>query len=489
MKKTAIVGYLCISLSLTACQTVEGLKEDINALDLPFKLIKSPPETSTTDKTPLPENEITSSATTSPLDETLITDTTEIKRYALTIHVIPKDSTIKIMNIKPKYHAGILLKTGKYTVQVQHKDYHDYKASFDINKTTQVQVVLTKKALIGSEADNKVDSEANNKPVTTPVVKNKEALNNSIKPPSIKKTNHSIPILLRAHQAPVTSLTFSHNGQYMASGSVDKTVIVWQIATQTIKYKLTHLAKVNALAFSPDDMILATTGDDKTVRLWSMHSGEVEHILRQDSAGISLSFHPNKDLLLSADKYSLWLWNIRTQQLIRHIELSGQKINDVKFNPQPKNTYDFAYASHQQIVLANLDSDKTHVIKEKGMVHAIDFEPTGKYLAWGTVHQRLNQQYFPRFYDWKSQKINKDISLNNEWADASDTNAVAFSHDGKYFAMSAYGEVIIYDVATGKIKQRYSGHPKTVSAIAFGANNDLVTAAKGDNTVRLWKMK
>ncbi len=43
--------------------------------------------------------------------------------YRLTVNATPRDSTIKIMNIGPKYRPGIMLKPGQYEIQVSRPNY------------------------------------------------------------------------------------------------------------------------------------------------------------------------------------------------------------------------------------------------------------------------------------------------------------------------------------------------------------------------------
>ena len=45
------------------------------------------------------------------------------KNYSLTVNPVPSNSTIKIMNIKPKYTKGISLEPGQYVIKVEHPDY------------------------------------------------------------------------------------------------------------------------------------------------------------------------------------------------------------------------------------------------------------------------------------------------------------------------------------------------------------------------------
>ncbi len=62
------------------------------------------------------------------------------KKYALTINATPSDSTIKIMNIGPKYYPGMLLAPGRYDVMVERKGYVTWR-----QKITFKETALTKK--------------------------------------------------------------------------------------------------------------------------------------------------------------------------------------------------------------------------------------------------------------------------------------------------------------------------------------------------------
>ncbi len=76
---------------------------------------------------------------------------------------------------------------------------------------------------------------------------------------------------LRAHAAPVLSVAFSNNGKWLASGSGDKTIILWDLATRSSDPPLTgHSDAVLSVAFSPDGKILASSSADKTIILWDI---------------------------------------------------------------------------------------------------------------------------------------------------------------------------------------------------------------------------
>ncbi|XP_059116489.1 WD repeat, SAM and U-box domain-containing protein 1 isoform X1 [Peromyscus eremicus] len=74
---------------------------------------------------------------------------------------------------------------------------------------------------------------------------------------------------LRGHCAPVLTCAFSYDGQMLVSGSVDKSVIIYDIGTQSVLYTLTqHTRYVTTCAFAPNTLLLATGSMDKTLNVW-----------------------------------------------------------------------------------------------------------------------------------------------------------------------------------------------------------------------------
>ncbi|TDC42474.1 WD40 repeat domain-containing protein, partial [Actinomadura sp. KC345] len=76
---------------------------------------------------------------------------------------------------------------------------------------------------------------------------------------------------LVGHTAPVRSVGFSPDGGTLATGGLDDTVRLWDVATRRpIGTPLTgHSGSADSVAFSPDGGTLATAGDG-IVRLWNV---------------------------------------------------------------------------------------------------------------------------------------------------------------------------------------------------------------------------
>lgn len=79
---------------------------------------------------------------------------------------------------------------------------------------------------------------------------------------------------LTGQSAPVLSCAYSPDGQMLVSGSVDKTVTVYQADEGVLLYTLhQHDRYVTACAFSPTAPLIATGSMDKSVNIWRMEEG------------------------------------------------------------------------------------------------------------------------------------------------------------------------------------------------------------------------
>ena len=137
------------------------------------------------------------------------------------------------------------------------------------------------------------------------------------------------------HQGSVSHAIVSPGGRYGISCGEDKTIRVWDIATQEEKRVLKgHEGSVYGLAISTDGKLLASGDNAKSIRLWNLETGEqVGELLGHTDAVTDLAFMPDRTHLLSAGfDDTLRLWHVAERKLVRTIDI-GTKVE--KMLPLP----------------------------------------------------------------------------------------------------------------------------------------------------------
>ena len=77
---------------------------------------------------------------------------------------------------------------------------------------------------------------------------------------------------LKGHDEGVVSVAFHPNGRWLASGSDDDTVIIWDLQTKEIHRRLKHDDDVNTVSFSKDGTRLASADANGVVKIWVVPS-------------------------------------------------------------------------------------------------------------------------------------------------------------------------------------------------------------------------
>ncbi len=341
-----------------------------------------------------------------------------------------------------------------------------------------------------------------------------------------------LKVTLTGHTYRVNSVCASPDGKYIASGSSDSTVRVWNLENQIEickikgytadfspdgKYIISgsggegtlrghnaihvwewknqtemqnnlegHIGVVRCVCISSDGKYIISGSDDKTVKVWKWDKQIKKRNLEEHTDGIyRVCLSPDGKYLASGSGSSgtisgenvvrIWDW----ENQIEICKLKGHTTNisgGVCFSPDGKYI-----ASGSASIIHIWDwKNQTEINKiegHKNTVYGVCFSPNGKYIASGSNDKTI------RIWDWE---IQKEIRILEEHTEV---RSICFSPDGKYLASGSASIVCVWDWKNQKKLCKIEGHHRTVNCVYFSPDGKYLASGSWDGTVCIWDWK
>lgn len=146
--------------------------------------------------------------------------------------------------------------------------------------------------------------------------------------------------VISGHQGWVRCLAVDPSNQFFVTGSSDRTIKFWDLASGTLKITLTgHINTVRGLALSKRHAYLYSCAEDKTVKCWDLETNKIVRNYHGHLSGVfCLSLHPTIDVLATGGRDSVVrLWDARTRAQVHVFSGHTNVISSIitqEFEPQ-----------------------------------------------------------------------------------------------------------------------------------------------------------
>ncbi|EPS69951.1 hypothetical protein M569_04808 [Genlisea aurea] len=132
--------------------------------------------------------------------------------------------------------------------------------------------------------------------------------------------------VISGHLGWVRSVAIDPSNTWFCTGSADRTIKIWDLASGQLKLTLTgHIDQIRGLAVSSKHTYMFSAGDDKLVKCWDLEQNKVIRSYHGHLSGVyCLALHPTIDILLTGGRDSVCrVWDIRSKMQIH--ALSGHE--------------------------------------------------------------------------------------------------------------------------------------------------------------------
>jgi WD40 repeat protein len=288
---------------------------------------------------------------------------------------------------------------------------------------------------------------------------------------------------LEGHRGEVRALAADPEGRWLASGSDDNAVRVWDPATGALLHTLAeHGDSVQALAADPEGRWLASGSADNTVRVWDPATGALLHTLEGHGGSVfALAADPEGRWLASGSRdNSVRVWDPATGHLRNTLAGHGGWVVELAADPEGRW---LASGSNDNSVRVwdPATGALLHTLNGHGDgVMALAADPEGRWLASGSRDNSVQV--------WDPATGALLHTLEGHGGLISRVLALAVDPEGRWLASGSRdtNTVRVWDPATGAVLQTLEGHGFWVQTLAVDPEGRWLASGSLDNSVRVW---
>lgn len=287
------------------------------------------------------------------------------------------------------------------------------------------------------------------------------------------------------HSGAIGSISFSPDGLTLASGSRDRQIKIWDLATGNLIRSFDgDGSAVWSVTYNSDGSRLAAGTSYWRILMWNLKTGELVRTVEHDASVWSVAISKDgKTLASGSGDKTTKLWDIATGRLVYNFPDHSESVYAVALSPDGK----IVVSASQDKTMTIVDTESGRLLKtiegHDGGVRSIAISRDGKFLVSGSYDGMV------KIWDLGSgvDSPNYGALIRALKGHSGEVLSVAISPDGKTLATGSKDKTVkIWDVATGELLNNLTGHTDEVYSVAFSPNGRVIASGGKDNQIKLW---
>jgi pleiotropic regulator 1 len=293
--------------------------------------------------------------------------------------------------------------------------------------------------------------------------------------------------VIAGHLGWVKCVAVDPSNEFFFTGSADRTIKAWDLASGQLKLTLTaHSHAVAGLAVSSRSPYLFSAGEDKNVLCWDLETNKVVRRYHGHLQGVyCVAVHPQLDLLVTGSRdASVRVWDVRTRKEVQLLTGHTDTVQSLVVNSVDPQV--ISGSQDKTVRLWDLAAGRTMVqlTHHKKSVRALAVNPNEFSFCSGAADALKK---------WEGRTGKLMLNLHKERHAI--INTLACSQHDVLFAGGDDGSLAFYDWQSGHRFSTGRTMPQPgsldseacVLAAAFDVTGTRLITCEADKSIKIWK--
>ncbi|GFR44655.1 hypothetical protein Agub_g5945 [Astrephomene gubernaculifera] len=293
--------------------------------------------------------------------------------------------------------------------------------------------------------------------------------------------------VISGHLGWVRCVAVDPGNEWFATGSADRTIKIWDLASGQLKLTLTgHIEQVTGLAVSARHPYMFSCGLDKMVKCWDLEQNKAIRSYHGHLSGVyCLALHPGLDVLMTGGRDSVVrVWDMRSK--VQAMVLAGHDQTVCSLLAQAADPQVISGSHDSTIRLWDLRRGRASSVltHHKKSIRALAQHPSE--FAFASASAENIKKWALPDGDFLHNMLSQQRAI---------INSMAINQDGVIATGGDNGSLWFWDWRSGHCFQQDETQVQpgsleseaTLYDMAFDASGSRLITAEGDKTVKMWR--